>query len=39
MRETPESTITSKKSRANDLIALVESETKHEIFNNKNTDF
>ncbi len=32
MRAKPESTITSQKSKASNLIVLVESETKHKIF-------
>ena len=37
MRAKPESTITSQKSRASNLIVLVESEIKHEILH-KNTE-
>ena len=35
MRAKPESTIKSQKLRASNLIVLVESKIKHEIFNNK----
>ena len=35
MRAKPESTITSQKLRASNLIVLVESKIKHEIFNTK----
>ena len=39
MRAKPESTVISLKLRASNLIVVVESKIKHEIFNNKKIDF